>query len=278
LFAENFKHTKTKTKILPMKKIKSALMTAILLLSLATQAQVGIGVSPANINPSAQLDVSSTTKGFLPPRMSETQRNLIASPAAGLTLWCSNCGTAGELQVYNGTAWTNMVGGAATKPVMIGDDYQGGKLAYILQQGDPGYDANVQHGLIAAISDQSTPAASWLNNGVNTITGATATAIGTGLANTNAIILSQGNTGTYAAKICRDYQGGGYTDWFLPSYDELVQLNINRVAIGGFANAVYWSSTETNNFTALWLGFFPSYQYNYNEKYHAYYVRAVRAF
>jgi hypothetical protein len=255
----------------------TAVMMA-LFFTTSVSAQVGIGVSPANINPSAQLDVSSTTKGFLPPRMSETQRNLIASPAAGLTLWCSNCGTAGELQVYNGTAWTNMVGGAATKPVMIGDDYQGGKLAYILQQGDPGYDANVQHGLIAAISDQSTPAASWLNNGVNTITGATATAIGTGLANTNAIILSQGNTGTYAAKICRDYQGGGYTDWFLPSYDELVQLNINRVAIGGFANAVYWSSTETNNFTALWLGFFPSYQYNYNEKYHAYYVRAVRAF
>ena len=171
--------------------------------------------------------------------------------------------------MYNGTAWTNMVGGAAAAALVIGQSYQGGKIAYI--------DGTGLHGLIAATSEESTPAAPWINNGVNTITGATASAIGTGLANTNAIILSQGNTGTYAARICRDYRGGGYTDWFLPSYDELAQLYINRDAIGGFANAVYWSSTETTMWAAMWLRF-PSYAYNYNEKYHAYSVRAVRAF
>jgi uncharacterized protein (TIGR02145 family) len=57
------------------------------------------------------LDVKSTPKGFLPPRMTYAERNTIATPPAGLMIWCSNCSAAGELQVYNGTAWTNMVGG-----------------------------------------------------------------------------------------------------------------------------------------------------------------------
>ncbi len=257
-----------------MKKIKSALMTAILLLSLATQAQVGIGVSPANINPSAQLEVSSTIKGFLPPRMTESQRNDIPNPAAGLILWCSNCGTAGELQVYNGTAWTNMVGGTAqSAQLVIGQSYQGGKIAYI--------DGTGLHGLIAADADLSAAAIWW--NGSSTITGATGTAIGTGMANTNTIIASQGNTGTYAAKICRDYRGGNYTDWFLPSKDELNQLYVNKVAVGGFANNVYWSSTEYNyyvnyNFSAWYQIFSNGFQDYFANKSNAFYVRAVRSF
>ena len=70
------------------------------------QAQVGIGVATAHA--SAQLDVTSTNKGFLPPRVTNTQKNNIASPAAGLIVWCSNCGTSGELQVYNGAKWIGM--------------------------------------------------------------------------------------------------------------------------------------------------------------------------
>ena len=75
-------------------------------------SQVGIGT----INPdaSAELDVTSSTKGLLPPRMTQTQRNAIASAAAGLLVWCTNCGTSGELQVFNGTTWTNVTGGAAS--------------------------------------------------------------------------------------------------------------------------------------------------------------------
>jgi hypothetical protein len=63
-------------------------------------AEVGIGtVSP---NTSAKLDVESTTQGFLPPRMTTVQRNAIASPAAGLTIYNTtvNC-----LQWWNGTIW-----------------------------------------------------------------------------------------------------------------------------------------------------------------------------
>jgi hypothetical protein len=75
-------------------------------------SQVGIGtITP---HASAELDVTSTTKGFLVPRMTQVQRNAIAIPVvAGLQIWCSNCGTSGEMQVYNGTTWTNMIGGVA---------------------------------------------------------------------------------------------------------------------------------------------------------------------
>ena len=58
----------------------------------------------------------------------------------------------------------------------IGDTALGGKIAYILQRGDSGYDANIQHGLVAAISDQ-TSAIRW-HNGTYKITGAKGVVIG----------------------------------------------------------------------------------------------------
>jgi uncharacterized protein (TIGR02145 family) len=70
---------------------------------------VGIGTSTPNA--SSQLDISSTTKGFLPPRMTASQRQAIANPAAGLMIWCTNSGTIGEWQGYNGYSWVTLSGG-----------------------------------------------------------------------------------------------------------------------------------------------------------------------
>jgi uncharacterized protein (TIGR02145 family) len=76
-----------------------------------TFAQVGIGTT--NPNAAAALDITSTNKGFLPPRLTFGQRENIDNATSGLIIWCTNCGPYGELQVYNGTAWTNVTGGEA---------------------------------------------------------------------------------------------------------------------------------------------------------------------
>jgi hypothetical protein len=177
-----------------------------------------------------------------------------------------------------------MIGGTASLPLLvIGEAYQGGKVAYILVSGDPGYDANTQHGLIAATSDQSTGIGIQWYNGSNTITGATGTAIGTGLSNTNTIIASQGGTATsYAAGLARAHNGGGYNDWYLPSMDELNKLYINRTAIGGFASGgsegdFYWSSSEFSSSQAWDQEFNGGFQGNGLKGYPTY-VRAIRSF
>jgi hypothetical protein len=165
----------------------------------------------------------------------------------------------------------------AAAPVVLGSSYGGGKVFYIFQPSDQGYVAGETHGLIAATVEQST-GIRW-NNGSDITTGATGTAIGTGLSNTNAIIASQGETATsYAAGLARAYTGGGYTDWYLPSKDELNKLYLNKTAIGGFADDYYWSSTETGVSTVCSQNFTNGFQGCIFGKTNTEYVRAIRAF
>lgn len=158
--------------------------------------------------------------------------------------------------------------------LVIGSDFQGGKVAYILQTSDPGYDPTIQHGLIAAPSNQS-EGIKWMNE-FYIRTGAAAISLGSGLNNTNLIISIQG-AGNYAAGVCADLELNTYSDWYLPSKEELNKLFINRAAIGGFATYYYWSSSETDLNTAWIQHFGEGSQFDFYKNY-LFRVRAVRHF
>lgn len=70
-------------------------------------SQVLISESEGSPDSSAMLEVRSTSKGLLPPRMTANQRDLINNPTPGLIIYCTDCK---EMQMYNDTAWTNMIG------------------------------------------------------------------------------------------------------------------------------------------------------------------------
>ncbi|MFM1756668.1 MAG: hypothetical protein RL621_1641 [Bacteroidota bacterium] len=419
----------------------------------------------------AILEVSSTTQGFLPPRMTLAQRIAITNPAQGLMIYCTNCGTYGEPEYYNGNSWLTLSGAStskaiptititvgnytytantpqgpnvatnsgtgnnytfsyvgtgstnyaasstrptnagtysvtvtvnassdgnytstsssaaftiakavpivtptigtynyslatptaqgpntstntgtgstytysyigtgftsygpsATKPtdggtynvvstvaassdgnytaasssptafkislnLALGNSYGGGKVAYILKSGDIGYDPNQQHGLI--ISGDLTPSLTdiiWSNNTV--VTGATAglevlgawdaanstylefVDLGVGINNTNLIISSEGVGSSYAAGLARSYNGGGYTNWYLPSYNELYGIRHNKAFIGTINRSFYWSSTE-DSYLGAWRVLFGNSGWDaaYDKNFPNAGVRAVRVF
>ena len=141
----------------------------------------------------------------------------------------------------------------------IGDTLQGGIIFYL--DGNGG-------GLVAAPTDHNT-VVQW-GCYETLISGADGLAIGTGAQNTIDIV----NEGCgEAADICANLTLGGYSDWFLPSIDE---LNIMYLNIGG-SNNEYWSSSVYNANTAWIQNFIYGSQYNDSKYYYAN-VRAVRAF
>lgn len=151
---------------------------------------------------------------------------------------------------------------------VFGIEYAGGYVFYNDGNG---------HGLVCAKTDQST-SIKWYN-GTSLSTGATSAEIGSGSVNTETIIREQGTSGSYAAALCDGLTIEGYSDWFLPSKDELGQMysRLKDAGIGNFANNYYWSSTEVDEFNT-WTQFFnDGYQYYYF-KGNTYYVRPVRAF
>ena len=143
----------------------------------------------------------------------------------------------------------------------IGDTHQGGIIVYL--DGNGG-------GLIAAPSDQSS-GAEWGCSGTTIGTG---WVIGTGAQNTIDIELGCTTPGT-AADICANLTLGGYSDWFLPSVNELLQLHVLDNLDG-----TYHSSTERPDWPEIGTsGYsFPGPSLTSMQKTHIRNVRAVRAF
>lgn len=193
----------------------------------------------------------------------------------------------GEMLYWNGGNWTTIAPGNEGQILAfhdgaprweyrldVGMTYQGGIIAYLLQNGDAGYDPNTPHGIIAAPFDQGS--AIWGCYGT-ALVGADGINIGTG--NQNTIDIMNGCTTVgIAARICGDLVMNGYSDWYLPSKDELNKLFINKNDIGNFSSDSYWSSSEYN-YVFVWSQNFTTglqdFGYNKNNAYH---VRAVRSF
>lgn len=112
----------------------------------------------------------------------------------------------------------------------------------------------------------------------SSIPGAKATAIGTGKANTAAIIQSCGEA-NIAAKVASAYRGGGKSDWFLPSKDELnlICKNLYNAGVNVGSGDTYWSSSEGSAIFA-WLQSFARGKQNDLTKHYPARVWAVRAF
>ena len=148
------------------------------------------------------------------------------------------------------------------------------------------YTGTICHYLEAAADDEigsGVPAAiPW---GITDTGYVTDVAIGSGRKNTANIIeilQSQPVTNIYAARLCAAATYGGKSDWFLPSYDELVKMyeNLYMLGYGTFPGGtiLYWSSTCNIGFMEAWGFNFNSGSQAHDWMTSARYTRAIRAF
>jgi uncharacterized repeat protein (TIGR02543 family) len=155
----------------------------------------------------------------------------------------------------------------------------GGKIFYQSEIGFTMTDTNeVCHYLEAAPNNMSTILA-WASSGYTyTNISGTGTEIGTGRKNTALILATDANAP--AAKACKDYSGGGKTDWFLPSQYELNELYKNRGVVGNMGSSYYWSSSQHYyGSDSAWSQYFANGgQDNGIKGNNLYDVRAIRAF
>jgi hypothetical protein len=137
-----------------------------------------------------------------------------------------------------------------TQHLVLGQYYQGGYIVYLYKSGDAGYSATVQHGLIANNDVIDNNYYDW--GCINALQTNTSTIFGSGTANTQwlAAHCLESNT---AITFCNNYTVAGYSDWFLPSKDELIKLSALNNALDDyyFNQNIYLSSSEVSA-TKVW--------------------------
>lgn len=160
-------------------------------------------------------------------------------------------------------------GGASNALYAIGDAGPAGGIVFYITDGG-------LHGLEAAPVDQDNGTGAAWCTALTDILG-TGTDIGTGATNMAAILASCAEAGS-APTLADAYTLNGYTDWFLPSRDELNALFLQKGVVGGFASYFYWSSSQGGGGGDAWLQDFGVGDQLIFSKGNALRVRAVRAF
>jgi|688.fasta_scaffold259821_2 hypothetical protein len=291
-----------------------------------------VGISPNGLvpNSSAALDINFHNKGFLPPRialLSTTDTLTVIQPAAALLVFNTNTAGTGSNAVspgyyYNAGSpqtpqWKRLIvqsdvdgsetilsagsnvsisgSGTAQNPYVISGTGGGGFSHYIGEAFGGGVifhlwkDAQgVEHGLVVELDNQPT---NHLSSSSHQI-GITARSTWDGNANSTAIANHFGGS-TGAAAFCLNLNSGGFSDWYLPSIDELKLLHTNRFnvnqTIAGIQqtsnpNAIhigetgYWSSTEKWGSVEAWWLWFGEGRILNTAKTGVYAVRAIRKF
>ncbi len=150
----------------------------------------------------------------------------------------------------------------------IGMQYKGGILFYL--------NPNKVGGGLIVISDDLSSSYVWGCVGVK-VSSATNTGVGSGIPNTEAIV--NACSAQSAAKLCDDLVYGTYSDWYLPSMDELriMYNNIKVSDLEKFSSAYYWSSNQKDANTAYRYGFLGGND-GEADKSTMQYVRAIRKF
>ena len=199
------------------------------------------------------------------------------NPSSNTTNWAllANIGATGAtgptgpqgIQGLTGTQGPQGVTGAtgATGAAGTNGTSTGGNIGKLLGGGvvvAEWSESGVQKALVASLINLTSSV--WSLLAYQNISASGSQSPSNGSANTDAIILQTGVTAanTYAAGIARLHNGGGFSDWYLPSTWELTMC-YNAAAIvnkvlgdgNGFANTNYWSSTEAAFNTAYAQGF-----------------------
>jgi hypothetical protein len=183
----------------------------------------------------------------------------------------------------------SLIGGGSSGSFnhFIGEAFGGGVIFHLWKDAQ-----GVEHGLVVATTDQSTSQA-W-SNITNLLIGQTAQNSWDGLSNSNAIVAQSGHTNS-AARLCLDLVRGGFSDWYLPSIQELSMLWNNSFTVvkslsqisgaSQLASADYWSSSEFSQSysnvygnNAWWISFESGRDSFDGGKGNTNYVRAIRAF